>query len=94
MCFFPFPLTGIVFADDAVLFRGSTCAACFLFAFFCIAETKGLSLEQIDLLYRESSIIGSNKYRQQMLAENETFANHDGAIGDTKTHDGDEKLSV
>jgi len=76
---------------------GATCATCFLFAFFCIAETKGLSLEQIDLLYRESTIIGSNKYRQQMLAANETFAHHEGAIagiGETKTHDGDEKLSV
>jgi hypothetical protein len=36
-----------------------------------------LSLEQIDLLYRESTIIGSNKYRQKMLADNETFAHHD-----------------
>jgi sugar porter (SP) family MFS transporter len=74
---------------------GATCATCFLFAFFCVAETKGLSLEQIDLLYRESSIIGSNKYRQQMLAANETFLHHEGAgvEGEIKTHD-DEKVSV
>lgn len=31
-------------------------------------ETKGLSLEQVDLLYRESSIIGSDKYRREMLS--------------------------
>ncbi|KAF9515075.1 hypothetical protein BS47DRAFT_1381619 [Hydnum rufescens UP504] len=67
---------------------GSTCLGCFLFAFFFIPETKGLSLEQIDLLYRESTILGSNKYRQQMLAENETFAHHDVShiVADNKAH--------
>jgi hypothetical protein len=34
---------------------GSTCFGCFLFAYFFIPETRGLSLEQIDLLYKESS---------------------------------------
>jgi MFS family permease len=60
------------------LSRGATCLSCFFFAFFFIAETRGLSLEQIDLLYRESTIIGSDKHRRKMLAENETFAHHDG----------------
>lgn len=72
--------TGIKTAHLAVkvfFIWGATCASCFFFAYFFIAETKGLSLEQIDLLYRESTIIGSNKYRQRMLAENETFAHHE-----------------
>lgn len=45
-----------------------------------IPETKGLSLEQIDLLYRESTIIGSNKYRERMLTHNQTFTTHIGDI--------------
>ncbi|KAF7785072.1 hypothetical protein Agabi119p4_1237 [Agaricus bisporus var. burnettii] len=32
---------------------GSTCAAAFVFTWFCIPETKGLSLEEIDDMYRE-----------------------------------------
>jgi len=49
---------------------GGFCVLCFFFTFFCIAETRGLSLEQVDLLYRNSSIIGSNAYRRKILAEN------------------------
>ncbi|KAJ6544234.1 monosaccharide importer [Mycena capillaripes] len=56
---------------------GSTCLGCLIFTYFFIPETKGLSLEQIDLLYKESSIIGSEKYRKKMIAENETFMHHD-----------------
>jgi len=54
---------------------GSTCVGCFIFTYFFIPETKGLSLEQIDLLYRESSILGSVEYRKRMVENNETFTN-------------------
>ncbi|KAG2336540.1 monosaccharide importer [Suillus weaverae] len=52
---------------------GSTCVGCFLFTYFFVPEVKGLSLEQIDLLYRESSIRNSDSYRRQMLEDGETY---------------------
>ncbi|GAA5965299.1 hypothetical protein JCM3765_007155 [Sporobolomyces pararoseus] len=49
---------------------GSACVLCFIFTFLMIPETKGLSLEQVDILYRNSSILKSNKFRKQILDEN------------------------
>ncbi|ORY49729.1 general substrate transporter [Leucosporidium creatinivorum] len=49
---------------------GGCCVCCFVFVFFLVPETKGLSLEQVDILYRNSSILKSNAFRKQILAEN------------------------
>jgi len=48
---------------------GSTCFCCFVFAYFCIPETKGLSLEQIDLLYMNVAPINSVSYRKQLISQ-------------------------
>jgi hypothetical protein len=47
---------------------GSTCLGCIIFAFFCIAETKGLSLEQVDILYLNTTPVRSTGYRKELLA--------------------------
>ena len=39
-----------------------------MFTYFCIPETKGLSLEQIDLLYQNSTPITSARYRRELIA--------------------------
>ncbi|KAG8745651.1 hypothetical protein FRC10_007348 [Ceratobasidium sp. 414] len=48
---------------------GSTCVGCLLFTYFLIPETKGLSLEQIDILYQNTNAIHSVAYRRQLVAE-------------------------
>jgi SP family sugar:H+ symporter-like MFS transporter len=46
---------------------GSTCFGCIIFAYFCIPETKGLSLEQIDMLYENVAPVNSVAFRKQMI---------------------------
>ncbi|EEB99097.1 hypothetical protein MPER_01285 [Moniliophthora perniciosa FA553] len=48
---------------------GSTCFCCILFTYFCVPETKGLSLEQIDIMYTNTSPRQSNAYRARLLAD-------------------------
>ncbi|KAF8603792.1 MFS monosaccharide transporter [Ceratobasidium sp. AG-I] len=48
---------------------GSTCFGCLIFTYFLIPETKGLSLEQIDILYQNTNAIHSVAYRRQLIAE-------------------------
>ena len=47
----------------------SMCFMCIIFAYFCIPETKGLSLEQVDLLYQNVVPVHSVSYRKRLLAE-------------------------
>ncbi|KAI5477310.1 hypothetical protein MNV49_006531 [Pseudohyphozyma bogoriensis] len=64
---------------------GGCCLIAVAFAYLMIPETKGLSLEQVDLLYRNSSIMGSTAYNRKILAENlqdETKEGYSAALRD------------
>ncbi|TXT13283.1 hypothetical protein VHUM_00650 [Vanrija humicola] len=49
---------------------GGCCCVAFVFAYFMIPETKQLSLEQIDILYRNSKPRNSPTYRRYILEQN------------------------
>lgn len=49
---------------------GGCCVIAFFFVFFFVPETKGLSLEQVDLLYRNSGVLKSNAYRKKIISDN------------------------
>jgi hypothetical protein len=41
---------------------GTLCAICFVYAYFLIPETKGLSLEQVDRMFEETTPRTSSKW--------------------------------
>lgn len=66
---------------------GSTCFGCIIFAYFCIPETKGLSLEQIDMLYRNVAPIHSVAYRKRLIAEGKELSEVNNAPRERKDDD-------
>ena len=41
---------------------GATCTACVVFAYFLVPETKGLSLEQVNSMLKETTLRQSSKW--------------------------------
>lgn len=41
---------------------GSLCVGCFVYAYFLVPETKGLSLEQVDRMFEETNARNSSKW--------------------------------
>ncbi|OQD63509.1 hypothetical protein PENPOL_c009G00062 [Penicillium polonicum] len=62
---------------------GSLCSACFVYAYFLVPETKGLSLEQVDKMMEESTPRTSAKWRPHS-----TFAQEKGMVK-TEHQEGD-----
>ncbi|KAF2631672.1 general substrate transporter [Macroventuria anomochaeta] len=64
---------------------GATCTACVVFAYFLVPETKGLSLEQVDNMLKETSPRRSSKW-----LPHSTFAGH----GETSSLESTDKAGV
>ena len=65
---------------------GSLCTGCFIYAYFLISETKGLSLEQVDRMLEESTPRTSASWRPKT-----TWA---GVEGHRESGDQSEKIST
>ena len=71
---------------------GSMCFMCIIFAYFCIPETKGLSLEQVDLLYQNVAPLRSISYRKRLLAEGNDLKEARGVPAVPKDSESNEKV--
>ncbi|KII85851.1 hypothetical protein PLICRDRAFT_44270 [Plicaturopsis crispa FD-325 SS-3] len=65
---------------------GTTCFCCIIFTYFCIPETKGLSLEEIDIMYQHTTPVKSLAYRRQLLADSR-LGHSEGVKGAATTHE-------
>lgn len=71
---------------------GGLCSCAFVYAYFLVPETKGLSLEQVDMMMAETSPRTSAKWRPH-----ETFSQHMGKtekLGVETVHDVERKGSA
>ncbi|KAK2735927.1 hypothetical protein FQN57_001067 [Myotisia sp. PD_48] len=68
---------------------GSTCTLSLLFAYFCVSETKGLSLEQVDRMLEETTPRTSARWKPH-----ETFASRMGRVPVIQTAIGTKTESV
>jgi hypothetical protein len=67
---------------------GSLCAVCFVYAYFLVPETKGLTLEQIDKMFEESTPRTSAKW-----VPHSTFAQEMGMTGNGAEKSGEKPLT-
>lgn len=63
---------------------GALCTCAFVFAFFLVPETKGLSLEQVDRMLEETNPRTSAKWRPSQLSSYESDKFGDATIEDVE----------
>merc|ERR1711977_479584 len=63
---------------------GGLCTCAFVYAYFLVPETKGLSLEQVDELFAETTPRKSSKWRptRPHTTEHERYSSRDGSSGE------------
>ena len=73
---------------------GSLCFGCFVYAFFLVYETKGLSLEQVDRMMDESTPMTSAKWRPTTTFAAEMGITEKGTLAEEIIVDVERKGSV
>jgi sugar porter (SP) family MFS transporter len=73
---------------------GSLCAICFVYAYFLVPETKGLTLEQVDRMFEESTPRKSGKWKPTTTFASEMGVNDKGELNPDVIVDVERKGSV
>lgn len=73
---------------------GSLCACCFVYAYFLISETKGLSLEQVDKMMEETTPLTSSKWKPHTTFAAEMGLTDKGTLAPEIVEDVERKGSV
>lgn len=73
---------------------GSLCTACFVYAYFLVPETKGLSLEQVDRMLEETTPRTSAKWKPTSTFAADMGLTKDGTLAPEIVHDVERKGSV
>merc|ERR1712093_876773 len=74
----------VAFIAIVFFFWGGLCTCAFVYAYFLVPETKGLSLEQVDELFAETPPRKSSKWRptRPHTTEHERYSSRDGSSGE------------
>ncbi len=73
---------------------GALCTACFIYAYFLIPETKGLSLEQVDRMLEETTPRTSAKWKPSSTFASDMGLTKDGTLAPEIVQDVERKGSV
>ena len=73
---------------------GSLCTACFVYAYFLVPETKGLSLEQVDKMLEETNARNSSKWVPHTTFAAEMGLTEKGTLAPEIVEDVERKGSV
>jgi len=73
---------------------GSLCAICFVYAYFLVPETKGLTLEQVDRMFEEVAPRQSGKWRPTTTYAQEMGVNEKGELNAEIIQDVERKGSI
>lgn len=73
---------------------GCTCVCCVIFTYFCVPETKGLSLEQVDRMFEETTPRNSSKWVPKTTFAQDVGITADGKLADSVVADVERKGST